>query len=345
VARRWVLLAAVVVLAAAGVTAAWQLTRHADPGPGTSADNGAASRPHGGGIPATPSGPSGQRILLGTYIALADKDTETAIEQRESAMGRRYNLQLTYYNWNDAFPDSGEATIVAHGRTPLMTWYGPGKDPGDNRTVAEITDGSDDQLILSQAEAIKNFGHRIYLRLMPEMNGTWYRGFGDPAAYRAAWRHVHQLFAQAGVSNVSWVWCPNVGPDDWDSYYPGDAYVDIIGVDGFSNVRYGYQSFEQMFAPFLTHFAGRKPLMIVETATNSGAGDPGADVGSAASFINGMRSYLKDVAGPKYGVIAVCWFDTDDTDHHDWRLDQTQASWQAWVSLARDPYFGGRPAS
>ena len=54
-----------------------------------------------------------------------------------------------------------------------------------------------------------------------------------------------------------------------------------------------------------------------------------------------MHSYLEDVAGPEYGVIAVCWFDTADTDNHDWELDQTKASWQAWLSLARDPYFGG----
>lgn len=340
-ARRWVLLAAVVVMAVAGVTA-WQLTRHTGT-TGSHTGSGGATHPQGGDTSASPSPTSTQRILLGAYTALAGEGTEAAIERRESAMGRRYDLQLTYYNWNDVFPDAGEATIVAHGRTPVMTWYGPGKDSGDNRTIAEVNDGSDDGWILSQAAAIKSFGHRIYFRLMPEMNGIWYHGFsGDPSAYVSAWRRVYKLFAEAGVKNVTWVWCPNVGPSGWDAYYPGDAYVDIIGVDGFSNVKYGYQTFEQMFGPFLTHYAGRKPIMIVETATDSGAGDPGAGVGSAASYISGMRSYLEDVAGPRYGVMGLCWFDTDDTDHHNWRLDQTKASWQAWLSLARDPYFGGR---
>lgn len=338
--RQWLLLAAVLFMAVACAK-----TGETSASEGGGASEHAAASPSLSAAPSpspSPSPSSEQRIMLGTYISLAGQDTEAAIEQREAAMGRRYNIQLTYYDWTDAFPDSGEATIVAHGRTPLMTWYGPGKDTGDDGSLTEINSGRDDQWILSQAEAIKNFGHHIYLRLMPEMNGNWYPGYsGDPAAYIAAWRHVHQLFAQAGAGNVSWVWCPNVGPADWDKYYPGNAYVDVIGVDGFSNVKYGYQSFEQMFSPFLTHFAGRKPLMIVETATDSGAGDPGAGVASAASYINGMRSYLEDVAGPKYGVIAVCWFDTDDTDQYDWRLDQTHPSWQAWLSLARDPYFGG----
>jgi glycosyl hydrolase family 26 len=282
------------------------------------------------------------RMLLGTYISLSGQSTEAAIEQREAAMGHRYNLELTYYNWDDHFPDSGEATIVAHGRTPVVTWYGPGKDVDDPRTLAEVNNGSDDGWIRQQAQAIKDFGHRIYLRLMPEMNGTWYHGFsGNPTAYVSAWQRIHRLFAQEAVTNVTWVWCPNIDPDDWDQYYPGNSYVDIIGVDGFSNTKYGYQTFEQMFAGFLGHYAGRRPLMIVETATNSGNGDAAAGIGSAASFISGMHSYLETVAGPRYGLVAVCWFDTDNTDNHDWRVDQTSAAWQAWLSLARDRYFGG----
>jgi hypothetical protein len=338
-ARRWALLAAVLVVTAAAIVV-WQWPRPAPAGSPARPKASAAS-PRSADPPV-----QAQRMLLGSYTNLSGQSsTEAAVEQREAAMGRRYDLEVTYYNWNDVFPDSGEATIVAHGRTPVMTWYGPGKDPSDPRTLTEVNDGSDDGWIRSQAAAIKGFQHRIYLRLMPEMNGTWYHGFsGNPAAYIAAWQRIHRLFAQAGVSNVTWVWCPNFSPDDWDDYYPGNAYVDVIGVDGFSNTKYGYQTFEQMFGPFLMHYAGRKPLMINETATNSGAGDAAEGIGSAASFIEGMHSYLEDVAGPRYGVIGVCWFDTDDIDSHNWRVDQTPAAWQAWLSLARDPYFGGGEA-
>lgn len=283
-------------------------------------------------------------MLLGAFIDLSGQaSTEAAVEQREAAMGRRYDLEITYYNWTDVFPDSGEAAIVAHGRTPVMTWYGPGKGSSYPHNLTEINDGSDDAWILRQAEAIKSFGHRIYLRLMPEMNGTWYQGYsGKPAAYVAAWRRVHGLFARAGADNVIWVWCPNVTPENsWDPYYPGNAYVDVIGVDGFSNPAYGWQSFGQMFGPFLAHYAGRKPLMIGETATDSGIGSPAAGIGSAATFISGMRTYLKDTAGPSYGLIAVCWFDTDIEKGQNWRVDQTPGAWQAWLALGRDPYFGG----
>lgn len=275
------------------------------------------------------------RILLGAYVSLSGHPSdEASVEQREQAAGRPFDLQLTYYNWNDQFPDFGEAAIVAQGRTPVMAWYGPGKDPGDHRTIAEIDNGQDDTWITRQANAIKAFGKMIYLSPMPEMNGPWYRGFsGDPTAYVAAFRHIHTLFVAAGVTNARWVWRPNITPTDWDAYYPGDAYVDVIGVDGYNTGR-PWQPFQTVFGGFFAHYSGRKPLMVTETATDS-------DGGSAAAWITAMHAYLEDVAGPRYGVIGVCWFDTDTDDEHNWRVDQTPQSWAAWLAMARDPYFGG----
>jgi len=47
-----------------------------------------------------------------------------------------------------------------------------------------------------------------------------------------------------------------------------------------------------------------------------------------------MASHLQQVAGPQYGVIGVCWFDTDTDTNYDWHVDQTTAAWQAWLALA-----------
>jgi len=265
---------------------------------------------------------------------MGEKSTESAVEGREAAMGRRYDMELTYYDWRDPFPDQGEATMAAHDRIPVMTWYGPGKASYDDTTLSEVNSGADDSWILRQARAIRSFGRPIFLRLMIEMNGDWYKGYsGHPHQYVAAWRRVYDIFSRAGVKNVIWVWCPNLTPDNWNQYYPGDAYVDIIGVDGY-NAWGEWVSPERMFGPFFARYAGRKPLMIGETATNNeGYG--------AAAWIIDLRNYLEKVAGPRDGVIGVCWFDSDVNSAYDWRVDQTPASWKAWLGLARDPYFGG----
>jgi hypothetical protein len=277
------------------------------------------------------------RMLLGAYTSLPGQpQTEAAVEQRERAMGRRYDLELTYYNWHDLFPMFGEDSMASYGRTPVMAWSGPGQNPVNFQTLAEVNNGRDDAWILRQAEAIKKFGEPIYLRLMPEMNGDWYKGFaGGPAGFIFAWRHIYRLFVQAGVHNVIWAWCPNVSPGNWASFYPGNAYVNVIGVDGFSwrTRRRGPSSFQQVFDAFLRHYAGRKPLMVDETGTTNPR--------DAASFINGMHTYLRDVAGPRYGMFALCWLDTGYANGIDWRVDQTPAAWKAWLALARAPYFGG----
>lgn len=283
-------------------------------------------------------------MLLGAYISLSGQSSAAAVEARERAMGRPYDLELTYYNWTDPFPDSGEVAMAAQGTTPLMAWYLPDKQLGSAASLSEVTAGHDDAWITAQARAIKAFGHRVFLRLAPEMNGNWYGYSGDPSAFVAAWRHVWHVFADVGATNVTWVWCPNLSPSNWDAYYPGAAYVDVIGVDAFSNIIYTWETFQQMFGGFFAHiasFAPGKPQVVAETATNSGAGVPGTSVGSAASYISGMRSYLRDVAGPRYDVIGVCWFDTNTNNGYNWRVDQTPAAWQAWLAMARDPYFGG----
>jgi Glycosyl hydrolase family 26 len=308
--------------------------------PQTSAQGATPARSNPPGVPDPDS-----RMLLGAYVNLSGQSSSTAsIRARERAMGRPYDLLLTYYNWTDPFPDASEAAIVAGGSTPLMAWYLPDKYTGSTADLNAIAAGADDAWITTQAQAMKAFGHRVFLRPGPEMNGNWYRYSGDPKAYVAAWRHIWNVFAQVGATNVKWVWCPNLSPSNWDAYYPGSKYVDVIGVDSFSNVKYTWQTFQQMFGGFFAHiaaFAPGKPQLVVETATNSGAGAPVAGIGSAASFISGMQSYLKDVAGPRYDVVGVCWFDSDTNDGINWRVDQTPQSWRAWLSLARDPYFGG----
>jgi hypothetical protein len=47
----------------------------------------------------------------------------------------------------------------------------------------------------------------------------------------------HELFALAGATNVRWVWCPTAAgfaAGTAQAYYPGKAYVNGIGADGYN---------------------------------------------------------------------------------------------------------------
>ena len=78
----------------------------------------------------------------------------------------------------------------------------------------------------------------VFIRWFWEMDGNKKQGFiSSPASYQKAWRHIHDIFGQAGATNAVWVWCPNASAfDDGNAmpYYPGGAYVDWVCGDGYN---------------------------------------------------------------------------------------------------------------
>ncbi|WP_129799260.1 glycosyl hydrolase [Streptomyces sp. F001] len=87
-------------------------------------------------------------------------------------------------------------------------------------------------------------GVPVLLRPYHEMNtapgrGFWWAG-QDPAAFRRLWRLTYDyLVGRRGLHNLIFVWAPN----SWDGrygkeprpYYPGGRYVDVVGVDDYSD--------------------------------------------------------------------------------------------------------------
>ncbi|MGH3321242.1 MAG: glycoside hydrolase family 26 protein [Streptosporangiaceae bacterium] len=287
--------------------------------------------------------PGEGRVYLGAYTNFAGvHGDEAAMERRERALGRGYDLQLTYYNWSDPFPDYGERDIVAHRRMPQMCWYGP-RIGVEGRSIEHVLNGSYDDWIARQAARMRHFGYPILLRLMIEMNGNWYHGYsGDPTSFVAAWRRVWRIFHSHRVENVAFVWCPNIDshpntPENApEAYYPGDRFVDWIGVDGYNTTSHGghWRSFADIFGDFLRFHAGDKPLMIGETAAD--------ETGDKATYIRDMHAWIRANADA-LDLRALCWFDTNThgRGHRDWRVNSSPGAWAAWRDLAADPLFGG----
>ena len=303
---------------------------------------GGAAAHHAPSAPAeapAPKAPS-QGVALGAFVGLEVLSTSQAMQRRERALGRRLAIASHYYDWSDTFPGQAEADDVAAGRTPMITWWGT--------TLADIANGSHDELILSRAAAVREFGHPVLIRWGAEMNGDWFAWSGsangnDPRAFVVAWRRIVRLFASAGASNVSWVWAPNAnskpgGTDrrhwnNWRRYYPGDHFVDWVGIDGYNwGPRYGWQSFASIFGPIYRDYAKRKPIMIAETSSVEAGGSKQRWIADASRWIREHRA-----------VKAVVWFDTDQSSTGiDWRIGSSGRSLAAFRRLARQPYFSAK---
>jgi hypothetical protein len=68
------------------------------------------------------------------------------------------------------------------------------------------------------------------IRLGWEMNGTWFPWSGDPRAYVRGWRRAVTYMRQANP-RLRFEWAPVAGSGDPVPYYPGDRFVDVIGLD------------------------------------------------------------------------------------------------------------------
>jgi beta-mannanase len=145
------------------------------------------------------------------------------------------------------------------------------------------------------------------LRFNHEMNGWWFPwaegrtstgvvNGNSPGDYVKAWRHVHDIFTRVGATNVSWLWSPNIvavntNYADLASVYPGDAYVDWTGVDGYnwgtSDPDFDWQSFADVFGDIYPKLAAKgKPIIIGEMASDEVGG-------SKAQWIDDIIPTLK----------------------------------------------------
>lgn len=144
------------------------------------------------------------------------------------------------------------AGIRSDGRIPVMDLALRGLQPG-SAALSQMEDktyGIDsviatsslyDARIQSFVDVLKDHGSPVMLRIGGEFSGSW-NGY-HPYAYPEAFRKIVQMFRDAGVKNVAFVWCYEpAAADDFDHFdangkakwYPGDAYVDWFSIDLFS---------------------------------------------------------------------------------------------------------------
>lgn len=223
--------------------------------------------------------------------------------------GVRPNLLEYFAKWNEGYRRDAVDAAYQQGAVPLLTWEPWGSVAAGTEqpqyALAEISNGRHDAYIRRFAQDVKAHGRPVIVRFAHEMNGTWFpwaerRNGNSAGEYVEAWRHVHDIFTEAGVRNVAWQWSPNilrtVEKVRLQPLYPGDEYVDIIGLSGYSKheVRAA-----DVFEPALEEMQAftRRPVLIAETGAR-----PGDD---KALWIADFFTWLRG----RPDVIGFVWFE------------------------------------
>jgi Glycosyl hydrolase family 26/Bacterial Ig domain len=255
----------------------------------------------------------------------------------------------SFYN----FPAGEFNNIRSHGAIPLFSWGSqsiplPSNLSEPNFQLSDVIAGTYDSYIRNFATAAKNWGHPFFLRFNWEMNGNWFAWMegangNQPGEYVTAWRHVHDIFTEVGATNATWVWCPNVDPENnlrsLSSDYPGNNYVDWTGLDGYNagtnpNHPDRWRTFDQLYSStyqkIVNTIAPTKPMLVSEVGSSEYGG-------SKATWISEMLHTIP-TNYPK--IRGVVWFDKYEGGM-DWPIESSTSATSAFASGIQAPVYAG----
>lgn len=293
------------------------------------------------------------------FVSLEEaKNIHTEISEISSLLEKPPVYGLRYISFEDEFPLDICNELKKLDLIPVITWefFFPTLD-GDNRRdcniyethIDELLSGKYDSYLEDFANNVKLWGNKIYLRPLHEFNAHWYVWSGSknggleggPDKIKRSWIYIVNKFRSLKVDNVKWIWCAHETSDfiplgEWnklENYWPGDKYVDLLGLDGFNfypenpernNPK--FHDFDSLFADIYNEITSlsNKPIMIM--------------TGSSEFSYNGNISCKSDWIDDAFDKInktykqieIVGWFHFRFNERIDWRINSSKESIDAF---------------
>lgn len=303
-------------------------------------------------FPSLPRADSSNRVSVPLLFGIALDGfpiTEDRLQSVTNEIGSRPGIVVFFLQWpsmtcqgSARFPGESLEAIWNMGAIPCLTWepmhYSEGREV--MVTYQEILNGAYDPYLMEFAKQSASWKKPFMIRFAHEMNiaryhwGTKKGEYGpeSPHTYRRMFRYVVTIFQKAGAQNVLWIFCPNsesVPNTSYDpgaswnrieDYYPGDRYVDVLGIDGYNwgttqtRAKNGWDSqwkeFAAIFRPAwekLRRFAPDKPIFVFETASVNQGGDKGLWIKNAFKTARA------------WNLNGLVWFQVKK--EYDWRIN------------------------
>lgn len=266
---------------------------------------------------AAPPGP----MPFGVYDPGGDfqNDPEVAIEH-------------LFLPWEDIYLPSlsdADAYAVERNRAVLVTlepWTWTVSERNSPQALQlGIGEGAYDANITSICGMLGRFVSPVTLRWGHEMdddNGQFLWAGWDPDTYISAFRRVIDI-CRISAPNINVMWSP-LGEEGMERYYPGDSYVDLVGVSvfglqAFDQLNFGQdRSFTEIFAPrYIRAARFGKPVVVAELAYS---GD--------ADYVDAWEREVRKLRPEYPGLVGVVYFNQkevypwpDDLGYPDWRVE------------------------
>jgi len=212
-----------------------------------------------------------EKKLWGAYAG----NTASSVSNFEQMVGDRPDMLAYFVGWYELFPINFALPLKSKNQTLLIFWE------QYNVTLDEIISGRTDNYIKQFAKDVRAYSNPVVIAPFHEMNGEWspwsgVSGDNTPEKLVLAWRHAYDVFNAVENPNVKWAWVvnyesvPDTPNNAIENYYPGNEYVDYVGVDGF-NFGEPWMSYDEIFSSVLKGLRRyNKPVYIFSMACVEG---------------------------------------------------------------------------
>ena len=306
---------------------------------------------------------------FGMYTAQAPFNWAT-FDSTSVKIGATPSVVGYFGGWDENFRANAVTRAWERDTLPILTWESrPIGSTNDivNEPAYSLPDiigdpiagvaGTHDDYLRQYARDIVSTGLPLGIRLNHEMNGVWYpwaeqTGKGvsingnRSGDYVRMWQHVHDIFQAEGANDlVVWIWSPNVinrlpathkTPEYLAHLYPGDDYVDWVGLSGYLRPPFDApegNSYDFGFTFNRSLNALRdltdKPIFLAEI----GASEIGSHkVGWVSSLFTSLQKPENaDILGFAWFNLAITTYVEGERATNDWRIDSRADSLAAFV--------------
>jgi beta-mannanase len=289
----------------------------------------------------------------GLFDAKNQKLQPDKLKEFEELINKKLSIAHYYIGWE--ILDNTELLkqfeqLRSFGWKPMLNvnpYYFSKCPASDIPLYRAIANGNCDDFLHASGKNLANIKDEFFLVFAWEMNNDnneWSIPISasKPEDFIAAWRRIHSIFKEEGVTAIDWVFCPNVpevGVLPYSQFYPGDDYVDWLGLDGYNwGTTQSWSSWVDFSGVFtasynsITKIAPGKPLMLAEVNTTDKGGDK-------AGWYKDM--FLKQIPYNFPAIKAVVIFNEDKTKQEkvNWKVDITKESLSAFSEAVKPDFY------
>ena len=317
------------------------------------------------------------KAYTGAYIDFGDTEDSVTLEALENfeKLTGKHQAVIGFANFwgKQSFPKQALGIIDAYGAVALIYWNPWGypykeENATDPFTLPDIVAGKWDTYIDLWAGEAKKFGKPMLVAWGLEMNGTWFPWSGvffgggkvipgtnpeqyeGPEMFKKAYRHVVDRARAAGADNILWVFHANNTSEPrepWNrmaNYYPGDRYVDWLGLSAYGQQypQYDWIDFQDVLSEYyneICRITPDKPFILAEW----GIGEL-PKLGNKGQWIaEAFKSFRVDFPRLKAAVFWHERWQNGDLSYSNLRVNSSEAALKAYRQGVADPYWADSP--